>query len=260
MKTNLFLLSLLLSPILVFAQPSAPQMQQLQQQLQPLQQQMEQLQQKMQPIQQQLQQAQQQQLQQMQQQLQQTQQQLQQTQQQLAATLRPSPLQPTTPLQSTTTTPLQPTNVALRKPTTSSSIYKATEAVDRGASGEPSKAVDGNTSQVFSQNSMALTNVGPNQFWQVDLAGNFKISNIRIFNRTDCCSERIVGATLQILGQDGKVVAQTMINQSSPAYDIPIAQMASTTGGVGRFVRIISAPKADNYLQLAEVEVYGIPN
>jgi len=252
MKTNLFLLSLLLSPILVFAQPSAPQMQQLQQQLQPLQQQMEQLQQKMQPIQQQLQQAQQQQLQQMQQQLQQTQQQLQQTQQQLAATLRPSPLQPTTPL--------QPTNVALRKPTTSSSIYKATEAVDKGASGEPSKAVDGNTSQVFSQNSMALTNVGPNQFWQVDLAGNFKISNIRIFNRTDCCSERIVGATLQILGQDGKVVAQTMINQSSPAYDIPIAQMASTTGGVGRFVRIISAPKADNYLQLAEVEVYGIPN
>jgi multidrug efflux pump subunit AcrA (membrane-fusion protein) len=234
-------------------QPLQDQMQQAQQKMQPLQQQMQQLQQKIQPIQLQFQQAQQQQLQQTQQQLQQTQQQLQQTQQQLqqaqqqlAAMGRPSPL--------------QPTNVALRKPTTSSSIYKATEAVDRGASGEPSKAVDGNTSQLFSQNSMALTNLGPNQFWQVDLAGNFKISNIRIFNRTDCCSERIVGATLQILGQDGKVVAQTMINQSSPAYDIPIAQMASTTGGVGRFVRIISAAKADNYLQLAEVEVYGIPN
>lgn len=181
-----------------------------------------------------------------QQQLQQTQQQLQQALQQLAARGGASPV--------------QPTNVALKKPTTSSSIYRATEARDQGASGESSKAVDGNTSQVFSQNSMALTNVGPNQFWQVDLGGNFKISNIRIFNRTDCCSERIVGAMVQILGQDGKVVAQTAINQSSPTYDIPIAQMASITGGVGRFVRIISAPKADNYLQLAEVEVYGIPN
>ena len=203
------------------------------------------LQKEVQQMQQQLQQTQQQ-LQQTQQQLQQTQQQLQQAQQQLAARGGAAPV--------------QPTNVALKKPTTSSSIYRATEARDQGASGESSKAVDGNTSQVFSQNSMALTNAGPNQFWQVDLGGNFKISNIRIFNRTDCCSERIVGAMVQILGQDGKVIAQTAINQSSPTYDIPIAQMASITGGVGRFVRIISAPKADNYLQLAEVEVYGIPN
>ena len=72
---------------------------------------------------------------------------------------------------------------ALGKPTTQSSI---------GFGGDPSRAVDGNTSGVWANNSVTHTNLDHQPWWQVDLLQGRYIDTINVFGRTDpCCTGRL---------------------------------------------------------------------
>jgi hypothetical protein len=56
------------------------------------------------------------------------------------------------------------------------------------------KAVDGNTNgslESGSNHSVSSTNKEQGAWWQVDLGGTKLIQQIRIFNRTDCCKDRL---------------------------------------------------------------------
>lgn len=133
------------------------------------------------------------------------------------------------------------TNVAQGKPTSQSSTTWG---------GNASRGVDGNTNgNYFTAYSVTHTNNGANEHWQVDLQDAYSISQISIANRTDCCAERLVGATVQIHSGNQMVWsgAITSIAANPIVFDIP--------GVLGNMVRVLN--RRHEYLSLAEVEVIG---
>ena len=89
--------------------------------------------------------------------------------------------------------------------------------------------------------------------WLLDLGAVYKVDQIRIFNRTDCCSERIAGA--EVFWSDGaKNTKMLKINSIKPTKGV---YAMNTNGNPVRYLRI-QLPKP-GVISLAEVEVYGDP-
>ncbi|MFE7710783.1 discoidin domain-containing protein [Streptomyces sp. NPDC057486] len=57
--------------------------------------------------------------------------------------------------------------------------------------GDAARAVDGNTDGNFSDGSISHTDNNTNAWWQVDLGSVRQLSATEIFNRTDCCGNRL---------------------------------------------------------------------
>lgn len=124
------------------------------------------------------------------------------------------------------------------------------------------KAVDGNTDGNYYAGSMAHTKYEAHPWWRVDLGGVQAIDAVLLWNRTDCCGER---------GTDFYVfVSDTDFTSNDPAVlaNDPNVWSYRNTGQMGtpsvipvnhhgRFLRVQLA--GSNYLQLAEVQVYGVP-
>ncbi|MFO0751567.1 MAG: discoidin domain-containing protein, partial [Myxococcota bacterium] len=117
-----------------------------------------------------------------------------------------------------------------------------------------SKAIDGNRDSNWSACSVSSTNQDDRAYWQVDLLGTYDLKRIAIYNRTDCCSDRLQDFEVKT-SLDGTSWS-TMLN--IPGEVGPLYQ--SDLGGTARFVRVELHRK--NYLSLAEVEVFGlqVPN
>lgn len=136
----------------------------------------------------------------------------------------------------------QVTNLAAGKPASQSTTYQAgTEAA---------KAVDGD---VFS---ITHTQHESQAWWQVDLGASSQIEQIKVWNRTDCCGERLSNFYVLVsdqpitsLGQAG-VWNNYVAGQAGWPSTIPV-------GRTGRYVRIQLS--GSNWLSLAEVEVLGTP-
>ena len=139
-------------------------------------------------------------------------------------------------------------NLALGKPATQSSIYPHHIIAVAGY------AVDGNTDGEFLNSSTTHTNDEQGAWWQVDLGSRKKISKIIIYNRTDCCVDRL---------SNYQVTISNKANFSTHTYqqDFHVAPnpkkiiQINGSGKRGRYVRIQLLDK--NYLSLAEVQVIG---
>ncbi len=136
-------------------------------------------------------------------------------------------------------------NIALNKPTAQSSTSHG---------GVSSRAVDGNTSGSYQASSVTHTDMEQG-WWRVDLGDVYDISEINVYNRTDCCSDRIVGANVYV-----GLIESTNPNdytEIAPLQNLSV-QSFSPNNVQGRYVFI----KRTNtgVLSLAEVEVFGVPN
>jgi hypothetical protein len=127
----------------------------------------------------------------------------------------------------------------------------------------PAGAVDGNTDGNFFNGSVTHTNLDPNAWWQVDLGASALVNSIAIWNRTDCCSNRlndywVFVSDVPFAPTD---TPATLANRpgtfSSHQTTIPSPSMVIAAGGAqGRYVRVQLT--GTNYLSLAEVQVIGI--
>ncbi len=153
---------------------------------------------------------------------------------------------------SPTSAPL--TNVAQGKVATQSST---------GWGGLASRAVDGNTDGHYGANSVSHS-ADPNQpWWQVDLGSGYAIDRIQLWNRTDCCSERLANFTVFVASTDmnGRTLAQ--LNADPAVRKVAVASLNGAinvvlpTGATGRYVRV--QLNGVNSLSLAEVQVFGSP-
>eukprot|EP00592_Proboscia_alata_P025355 CAMPEP_0194445784 /NCGR_PEP_ID=MMETSP0176-20130528/128058_1 /TAXON_ID=216777 /ORGANISM="Proboscia alata, Strain PI-D3" /LENGTH=1683 /DNA_ID=CAMNT_0039272393 /DNA_START=372 /DNA_END=5422 /DNA_ORIENTATION=+ len=147
---------------------------------------------------------------------------------------------PSTPLVPTISPEPTPTvvNLALGKPAMQSTTLSPYGAF---------LAVDGNTNGNFGAGSTSSTGSG-NNYWMVDLQAVASIRSIKIYNRLDCCKERLNNATISVLDYNQHIVHVQTLTDDSP--DIA----TFTFGNVeGTYVRIF----VSNVLSLAEVEVYG---
>jgi alpha-L-fucosidase len=140
--------------------------------------------------------------------------------------------------------------IAVRKPAQQSST-----AYD----GTPDRAVDGNTDGTWGNGSVTHTSETQSQpWWQVDLGSSKSINKIAIWNRTDCCGQRlsnyyvIVSDTPlpdsldEALATPG-VWSSKQTAQAGTPTEIPV-------GRSGRYVRVqLTGTSA---LSLAEVQVF----
>lgn len=99
-------------------------------------------------------------------------------------------------------------NVALKAKASQSST---------GSGGAPGRAVDGNTSGTYTDNSSTHTNEGTDDpWWEVDLGREFPIEQIVVWNRTDSAlGNRLNNFTLRVLDAKKQTVFQ-VVKQPAP--------------------------------------------
>jgi F5/8 type C domain len=146
-------------------------------------------------------------------------------------------------------------NLSLGKPATQSSTYTAAPP------GGPARlAVDGNTNASYYGNSVSHTNYDYQAWWQVDLGTSYTLDQVNIWNRTDCCSDRL--SNFYVLVSDDPFTSTdlaTTLNQPG-VLSFYVAGIAGSPSAIpivrsGRYVRVQLA--GTNYLGLAEVQVMG---
>ncbi|WP_022951675.1 discoidin domain-containing protein [Leucothrix mucor] len=143
-------------------------------------------------------------------------------------------------------------NIAKGKPAKQSST---------GWGGSASRGVDGNPNGQYNANSVTHTNQDQNAWWEVDLQSVHVLNSINVYNRTDCCGERLNGFRVitSINPLPNKPLSNSEVN-ALRHWDVKTAGKVSriNLGNVsGRYVRIQLIGR--NYLSLAEVEVFGQP-
>ena len=140
-------------------------------------------------------------------------------------------------------------NIALHKSTKQSSNYHSSLGLSKNA-------VDGNTSGAWGNRSVTHTReVENNPWWEVDLGAVYDISKIEIWNRTDCCRERL--DNMKILIKNTANEAGTPFLRQNHRYCLGESYpLTFQNNKKGRFVRIqLINPRG--ILSLAEVKVYG---
>ncbi len=146
------------------------------------------------------------------------------------------------------------TNVATGGVATQSSTYQS----GTGAT----LAIDGNTDGNFFDNSVTHTNAEYQPWWQLDLGATYAIDTINLWNRTDCCAERLSNFYILVSEQPfvSNNLTSTLSQPGVTGYYIPGQGSYPTAKSVqrsGRYVRVQLT--GTNYLSLAEVEVLGRP-
>ncbi|MDT0540306.1 discoidin domain-containing protein [Croceitalea sp. P059] len=149
------------------------------------------------------------------------------------------------------------TNFALTGSATLSSTYP---------SGNASKAIDGNTNGAWSNGSIAHSQAPTNTEWlTIDLGTSELIDEVRIWNRTDCCSQRLSDAYVMI--SDNPFPANTNVNESLNNAEF-IFQIGNTSGvseivipaGIkARYVRLQQSGQNSGslYINISELQVIG---
>ncbi len=100
-------------------------------------------------------------------------------------------------------------------------------------SGIASRAIDGNTSGVWSQGSVTHTNPSSTAWWQVKLAQDSAIEKIVLFNREDsCCTDRLSNFTVSVLDESENVV------WSQFYADPPSSSQTIVLDATGRIVKV----------------------
>jgi hypothetical protein len=140
------------------------------------------------------------------------------------------------------------TNFAYRKFATQSSDYE---------NGVASKAVDGNTDGHWGSNSVTHTGNASNPWWQVDLGATYNVNQIQIWNRTDCCSERL--NNLKVLVKSSPGAAWEWFVPGLQRYN-PNQRYPLIFSGNKQVRYVMIQLELTGFLSLAEVKVLGYPN
>ena len=89
------------------------------------------------------------------------------------------------------------------------------------------RAIDGNTSGIYSEGSVTHTDTTSNPFWKLEWSGAHRIVKIKVWNRTDAGTTRLRGAVLTIHLNGNEIWSSTpssAIDTSTVAnsYEFPI--------------------------------------
>jgi hypothetical protein len=129
-----------------------------------------------------------------------------------------------------------------------------------------SLATDGNTDGDFSHGSVAHTGQSPFAWWQVDLGREQSLGRAVVWNRTDCCSNRLAHFWIFVsnapFGENDRPsdLAKRPGTFSKEVYSGERSTVVDLAGVSGRYFRVQlagSSDPVDAYLQLAEVQIFG---
>lgn len=141
----------------------------------------------------------------------------------------------------------RPYNVAELKTARQSSI-----AFQGGAD----RAIDGITNGDYRGGSVTHTNLDNQAWWEVDLGKIYNIRQIRVYNRTDCCRERLSNFRISVssspFASNESGVLYGYVNGYNPADPLVFNRTVRA-----RYVRIFLLGR--QHLSLTEVQIIGTP-
>lgn len=167
-----------------------------------------------------------------------------------------TPTQTRTPTQSRTPTLTRTPTITPTPALANMALGAAATQSSTAAGGVAARAIDGNTNGLFSNQSVTHTNVGSPSWWEVDLGQRVAIESIAVWNRTDCCGDRL--SNYFVLVSD---FPNPMPGEGGAFQHFESAQAGTPTsiavGRVGRYVRVLK--QGSGVVALAEVQVFGRP-
>lgn len=152
--------------------------------------------------------------------------------------------------------PLNDINLALAGTATLSSTYPG---------GDASKAIDGNTNSNWFEGSVAHSGGSTNTDWlTIDLGSSQLIDEIHIWNRTDCCSDRLSNAYVMVSNMPFPTntnISQSLSN-STFTFQLEntsgLTQIIISAGTTGRYIRLQMAGNiSGRYINIGELQVFG---
>ena len=135
-------------------------------------------------------------------------------------------------------------------PTTQSSTYVTWTF----GAWDSSKAVDANTNSL--ENACTHTNPENNPWWIVDLERTQSVMSVKIWNRGDCCSDRLEGFEVWIGDDASSYSANLRCSTGGTAPLTSPYEVRVDCIGTGRYL-FVALPGSNKILTLCEVEVYG---
>ncbi|WP_406387322.1 discoidin domain-containing protein [Streptomyces sp. NBC_00887] len=147
-------------------------------------------------------------------------------------------------------------NMALNRPATQSSTHHLGSSADR--------AVDGKADGIFFAGSVTHTSDTPldnNPWWQVDLGTSQTVGQIKLWNRTDCCSNRLrdfyvfASDTPFTSNDPATTKAQTGVWHTHRSEAVGTS-LTLPVGTKARYIRV-QLVGSDRPLSLSEVQVLG---
>ncbi|NRB65234.1 MAG: discoidin domain-containing protein, partial [Saprospiraceae bacterium] len=143
-------------------------------------------------------------------------------------------------------------------------LTNAQQSSTRAAGGEASRAIDGNTSGVFSNSSVTHTNIS-NEFqpwWQAEFDNLKEVKQIKLYNRTDCCPDRLSNFYVLIskVPFESNSLTTLLADTENVTYQLFSGTAGSPTilnfnNAVGKYVRVQLA--SNNIMSIAEVVIEG---
>jgi len=123
-------------------------------------------------------------------------------------------------------------------------LFSATQS-STAYSGNAARAIDGNTNGNWGKGSCTHSSGAKNNWWMASLAQDSAVNKVVIYNRVDCCSNRINGAKVYV---GDSLCGEIKYEAGKVAYEV---QCENAVGGTVKVVQ------NDNVLTLCEVEVFG---
>jgi len=115
--------------------------------------------------------------------------------------------------------------------------------------GEASNAIDGNTDGDYFAGSSSHTWDQWNPYWQVEgISG--PVSKVKVWNRSDYCTDRLVGATVNLLDNSGAVLSTRDIEGIAASWELDFGSVSGVA--TVRITKAFYGP-----IVLPEVEVLG---
>ncbi|KAH3702871.1 hypothetical protein DPMN_077898 [Dreissena polymorpha] len=126
---------------------------------------------------------------------------------------------------------------------------KRANQISTAHDGGAAKAVDGCTDGTYYNYCCTHTEIEDGPWWEVDLGGDFPIKEIVVYNRKDCCSERLDGFVTRISSVNGSTNDADIVYKEDSQEDVPYVTRIPAQGLRGRFVQV-SIPNKRQFLTL----------
>ena len=102
-----------------------------------------------------------------------------------------------------------------------------------GWAGDPQRGIDGNNDGNFQAGTAFHTDGAPS-WWEVDLRDTYYIQEMLLWNRTDCCMERLADFTVEVLDENRDVVFDSGILQGNSEVMVALPEVDAE----GQYVRL----------------------
>ena len=113
----------------------------------------------------------------------------------------------------------------------------------------PNIITDGNENARPHPQALHLANAG-GDFVVIDLGSNLNISSCVIYNRSDCCQNRVKGATLSLLDANNNTITGSIVNSQDNKITITFSNLAS-------FIKLQMANNGDNFMNLSQIACFN---